>query len=691
MRKKIIWSENRKKTIKFLNDPNADMLLIRSGCGTGKSVTILRTLIELGVRFAFLRENHKSINNLKKNEVIVNTIQETGADIRYLKGRERPSEIFSGQKMCRNDALIEAGRRGINTEKMRENCIHKDNCEWLEQWDGIDTCNGYLAPHAYLDIIHYKESLSVDVIVVDESNINLLYTEETISINELEAFSQIVTRAMNQLGNSPKKDTLNDILMSIIDSLIQVLEYRDPKSKRQKGLRRQEFIDVFFSILEDELNKREVGIFPFEIEWWLDGRFNKFWWIFQKKYYEILEEKVTNHALPKHFREILDTIINIFKRLIKHRLTPELKNVGISKRLSHQWQIQFVTTKCDLADTKIIFLDATGDDALKELYESVFDRKIEMFSPSVNIKRNIDEIIDGAYSKRSLLFDKTRNYLYSIAAETIRKNKSEGRMTLIITYHALSTIKRNKIAAKKYRGKSIEHFLKKAKGITKDDYKIIPHSWSKAFDDEKVKKNARLIYIGRNMPDEWSFRTIVESFYEDDENPVSSERIERDDFTEDFVDSRYGDFINIVTSYPIEHGVGRLRCIDSPEVNHTLKLGNTPISYPTNKMTKVEYLLKLNNSSSLITVIKKALSVISEYQSKEGRPISKKEFTKKIRFWKDVKALSGIGVAGDEIKGHDLLFLNMEDFDLIKLDEIPTKRRPKITIVVSNKGKRFVE
>jgi len=223
--------------------------------------------------------------------------------------------------------------------------------------------------------------------------------------------------------------------------------------------------------------------------------------------------------------------------------------------------IQFSEVFDDLPEVPIIILDATGD---AKFYGDLFHCEIEEYKPSIPIERNIIQITDGFYWKKTLQNPESRNRLFNIIYEVVKHHLEKGENIVnIITYKTYTT--------------KIGEFLTK-KGIEFGQVRVRHFGGTRGTND--MKNDKTLIIVGTYEPNIMDFPKQVGVWYVGKE-PISNEKINKYAYK----DKRYYAHVRMVREHEIEQDIDRIRQINGEPDKTVYLFTKLPIAYETREIS----------------------------------------------------------------------------------------------------------
>lgn len=583
----VIREEISKSAISFVEDPeNIDkILLIKSSQGTGKTITVLKTLLSRDdTLFVFLGYGHKQLKGTLQNSEI------SKYDLFHLKGRSQIDE--GGTKFCSNPMYPTLKNYNVGIKSLlcnHINCEEFGACPYLQQYGELKSNpHSWAGVHSHLSISFTKEFLNVEredfpnrCLIIDENPLSSLISKIDFTEDDLKKLEDVVYETYGIIKEDPKTkkykegfsnffDTIEEII-SIMDYILSETDFR--------GIRGIEFVNKFVEDLdEDEIDEME-------------RRLNKnLSFTFIKHYKSALYNRFERGDKEKFAKDILEVVLEIAKKCIHYSKSPPSCDINLSfyseiitrivkGEVFKRKHIVNVIAKRGLPNVPVVILDATGD---AEFYQEIFGREVIEYFPSSSNKRNIIQITDGMYYSKSLFIN--RNRVYDTVHLLVKHHhENEDGMINIITHKKFATIEDEK---EKYRGMSIERYLKNKK-IDMNKVRIWHYGDVKGKND--MQNDKILILVGTPEPNMHSFPKEVGCWYEGEEK-INTERIpepENSHFKHPYryKDKRYFAHIRHKREHEIEQDIERLRFVLAKEEKIVYLFSKLPISFETKERT----------------------------------------------------------------------------------------------------------
>lgn len=667
------------KVLDYLeNESYEKILLINSPQGSGKTITTLKTVLNLDNIFVYLGGNHYFVDNtIRQNKQINNS------DIFHLKGRNARIDLTDpdGRRMCQNPLMNVITQSNVSTyellcDKEKGNCQYKSECEYLKQYKKLfDEPQSFGSVYQFLNT-SFLEDYDYDFLILDEDPLGGLCNAIRFNQNHLNKLVDIMGKILFELQHGTPEDLRTDndktdigipeigiihyYIFRTIGALKQILGNLD-----KKYITGKEFIDLFFqynTIKKEEL--KDLFDNPNkQYAWGMDD----FYQLYEEIIYSLFNDKKSDDYAD--FNNILHEIVDIIKMCLKY----DGKDVNIPifavKHGKQKNEIVLYNIRKELPNKHVIILDATGS---AELYEHIFNRGVIEFNPAVDIQRNIIQITDGLYPKQSLYHERTRERVYWIVLGLIDhwiKHEACNKV-FVITHKSYSTIENE---TPQYDGMSIERYLK-SHDIPDDQFEVSHFQLMMGMNIEELMQNGKLIIIGTPEPNPDEFLQSVSVWYEGEEH-VSNERADDYESSYRYVDERYHAHLRTQREHVLEHNVERVRFLFPGHHKQVVIFSNLPLQFKTTSKTIKDLIDEYNLRGQRLkhNPTYRALSWLEKIE-----PISMRDFNNHVRNWKHVK---------DGVQFRDDLIEN----GYIEAEVVSTERKPRTMVKVSKKGKKWIK
>ena len=519
------------------NQGGGKMLLVNPPAGIGKTYTGSQALLPRGdILTIWLAPRHEQA----KDDVI-----ENNPDSFHLKGRNQ-------EGMCLNpEALKRIPDKCNISEKIicERSCDHFTNhtCPYYAQFHELETIQSWVGVHHHLqtDIVsdYFHHIAPFKCLVLDEYFINNIMNNVKIYRSDLEKLEDALTEISHERVHIAHEI---DIFMDIILALKRILS----KTTSRKGITGLEFVDIFTDSIKKiaTYNKGKNGEFDIEQHFAQKSTKDFIW-------REFHPELIRRINIEETIKNVLDELLCIALRCydIHNELPGHDVNLPffsgmevLEDEKTLKRYIQFSRVFSDLPEVPIIILDATGDAGF---YGDLFNCEIEEYKPSIPIERNIIQITDGCYWKKTLKNPESRNRLFYLIYSVVKHHLEKGENIVnIITY-------------KNYKSKISEYLIKRR--IEFGQIRFAHFGGTRGTND--MKNDKTLIIVGTYEPNIMDFPKQVGVWYVGKE-PISNEKINKYEYK----DSRYYAHVRMVREHEIEQDIDRIRQINGePDKTYT--------------------------------------------------------------------------------------------------------------------------
>jgi len=675
--------------------PTEVALLVNTPQGSGKSITVLKTLLEQKKRIVYLVRNHKHIeNNMKTLEAMGIDVKSYG--ILHYKGRfaKQDSTDKNSPLMCINPDARKLHKyyvpvQSILCDSKTGTCEHKKDCPYLQQKKYIKDAKGIFGAYEILRT-PMLNNFNFDVLVLDEHPIEGLKGEFRFTIEDVkklllllnDIFSEVFDEThcerqkLDSTSKTYRKDEDNLIERErYFGSLFSFFRLAAHALEKCAAVEADEIKDKTVKVVIDkqlrDTVKETISTIPkTDIEYLFNQsnpNYHDFFIRYMKHVRVLIKTK-------KMFRSTIDIIPDIVNTLMD-AMSDSPTNVSydiISK------QFVYYNIRAKLPPEPTVFLDATGT---FDFYSLFFSRKdIEEFKPNIPVERHILQISDGRYPKSSLFFKETRERVYDAIYEISKYHLDQGVKRIYYTTYLSFTNEINAIKADKkingdFTGKSLQKYLMD-KGLTADQINISYFEVMKGVNIKDLEKNGVLFVIGTPEPNIIEFRKLVSAFMEGIPPSINNTR------TKDrlyYDDPRYMMILKPNREHTTEHTIERLRFLKGPRTPSgrdkvCYLFSSLPIEYKT-KLTSLNGLLEHLGIKDKPNIINEALFFI---QNKEPTYTEfYKKFTNKTR--KD-----------ERFKNTKNLRDNLVNRGLVEVQVFKGKTKSNKKLFITSRGKRIL-
>jgi hypothetical protein len=192
-------------TIEFVKNPNNNnkILLVKPHQGTGKTITVLKTLLSAeDILFVYLSYEHEHLKGTLENEVLKDF------DLFHLKGR---SQEYGGDLLCTNPLYGVLKSYHINIKSFLCNpkrCEDFEDCEYLEQFRELkEDLQSWAGVHSHLNIKFTDEYLGrgkkkfpYRCLVIDENPVSSLIPKVEITESDLIKNLEVIKETFDNIN-----------------------------------------------------------------------------------------------------------------------------------------------------------------------------------------------------------------------------------------------------------------------------------------------------------------------------------------------------------------------------------------------------------------------------------------------------------------------------------------------------------
>jgi len=606
-----IREEMEDKIIEFIADEENKnkILLMNTPAGSGRTVTTILTLQIISdlmdVQTVFLGPRIEQIEEAKRK---AESFTEKEWD--HLKGFEyyhnirnsicpvRIPNLKSLEKFYINILDVVIKPHLMKMKQQNKICPYEEHT--LKKFNEIIKENkSWFGQHSHLITKFVKETFErsnkqYKCLVLDEKFIDIFLKVKEVTIDDLEKF----VSSLDDLWISKNLGYLQKQQLNALVALCYSLRDIVDDTQIDKEYRSYKFIESLLTRLSKKIES------DFAYEYHNDSPNKNFEWniinamdalsfkrnekpVLKNVYVKYLQEVFLQPDKSKWFKDIFDELFSIaelaykfFKRMRIYKNinfpahTHVIKKIDEKENITYSKVLRFTRIDWEevrkrLPNVPIIILDASTSEDIYSLLAEKIGRKLEVFpqkpSPIFEYNRNIIQITDGFYYKKSLRISRTWYRLMGLVTKIIDRHRKDGVISLIIP-------------------KEFEEGLKSflyVKGYKEEDF-IIKH-----FGDvrglNEMENCKVLIIIGDFEPNIDYLRDMVGAWYEGDME-ISIRCSDIKENGRQYTDERLQMFVKSVRENELEQDIERQRWFLSGKNKICYLLTKQPISFPTVKM-----------------------------------------------------------------------------------------------------------